>query len=269
VIKWADADYDARLITILSFVCLGPIGLLAASVLDHMLDVKIAKQLSQQPLGVPAVPLLIPPDIELTGNAARQDQETDAQKHDEIWMRFAYSTFNITPMGLVLRALIKVDFQPGTVVHAPYIRCHTTTLEAHQPGCEFGDKIQNKDLQTFFTVDEALAAGFDGCLSCLPAANGKGPLRVRVTYRNNSKADYFKDVHVTGKRLSGPASKHLQAIEAKDMASLDHGRESHVLLKPLANGKWEFTIQSGDWSTSVVRTLANKGQWVTLKVERN
>jgi len=259
VVKWAKADFDERLITALSAVVAGPVGLLVAGMLDGLLDREISKQLSQMPIPLEVLPLVMPEDRELTGSAEPEQQ---------IWIRFALDSFEIAQVGVILRPVIKVVYKPAPIFRVPYVRCHTTTLEAHQTGCEFGDWIQNADLKTFLTVEEALADGYDGCRKCLPEANGKGPLRVRVLYRNPTSKDFFASVHVTGKRLSGPASKYLQAVEAKEVPTLDKGQETHLRLKPLANGKWEFKIESGGWSTTVVKKLANKGQWVTLKFER-
>ncbi|MET4157093.1 hypothetical protein [Agromyces sp. PvR057] len=68
------------------------------------------------------------------------------------------------------------------VATPPYARGHRLSREVHLPsGCRYGDAIADRSLRKFATPEQAIAAGYDGCASCLPALNNWDEGRAYVT----------------------------------------------------------------------------------------
>lgn len=74
----------------------------------------------------------------------------------------------MSPEGLRIDSRIDLQVAEVPVITPVYIRGHKQSLEFHRVGCEFGDKIKMSNLRLFVRESAALAAGYNGCLTCCP-----------------------------------------------------------------------------------------------------
>jgi hypothetical protein len=260
-VTFVSADFDATLLTALSVVLFGPIGLMIASVLDGMIDSRLADEVTNAELPSIPVPVhLIPQEVELTGN-------TDPER--QVHLLVPRGQIAVVPGGIRYASSIGVRYKPARIEQAPYIRCNTQTFEAHVTGCRFGDMIHQENVEQFLRVEDALAAGYDGCRHCLFAQEGDGSLRVRLDFLDPVGASKKQGgpIRVEARRTEGPDSPYLKELTLEQHMPLK-GTKNSFFLRPLADGDWRITVSDGIWSRTIEKSMRNFGELVHMTVER-